>query len=143
MTNWQTMVQREQVARDREGKKLGQLLRRYSECIELRHKTRAILSQYEEQLQSVQDQSRSLADTQLYRVSIAQMRNALQQIDGQVYQLDLQISQVRSKLAQIERERQKYQLLLDQQAELARAELMRDEARVLDDYSIQRFNQQN
>jgi hypothetical protein len=32
---------------------------------------------------------------------------------------------------------------LDQQAELARAELMRDEARVLDDYSIQRFNQQN
>ena len=143
MTNWQTMVQREQVARDREGKKLGQLLRRHSECIELRHKTRAILSQYEEQLQSVQDQSRSLADTQLYRVSIAQMRNALQQIDGQVYQFELQISQVRVKLAQIERERQKYQLLLDQQAELARAELMRDEARVLDDYSIQRFNQQN
>jgi flagellar export protein FliJ len=143
MTNWQTMVQREQVAREREGKKLGQLLRRHSDCKELRRKTRAILSQYEEQLQSVQDQSRSLADTQLYRVSIAQMRNALQQIDGQVYQLDLQISQARSKLTRIERERQKYQLLLDQHAERARAELLRDEARVLDDYSIQRFNQQN
>ena len=143
MTIWQTMVQREQVARDREGKKLGQLLRRYSESLDLRRKTHAILSQYEEQLQSVQDQSRLLADTQLYRVSIAQMRNALQQIDGQVYQLDLQISQTRSKLTRIERERQKYQLLLDQQAEEARAELLRDEARVLDDYSIQRFNQQN
>jgi flagellar export protein FliJ len=143
MTNWQTLVQREQIARDREVKKLGQLLRRHSDCIELRRKTRAILSQYEEQFQSVQDQSRSLADTQLYRVSIAQMRNALQQIDGQVYQLDLQISQARSKLTRIERERQKYQLLLDQHAERARAELLRDEARVLDDYSIQRFNQQN
>ena len=143
MMNWQIMVQREQVARDREVKKLGQLLRRQSDCIELRRKTRAILSQYEEQFKSVQDQSRSLADTQLYRVSIAQMRNALQQIDGQVYQLDLQISQTRSKLTRIERERQKYQLLLDQQAEEARAELLRDEARVLDDYSIQRFNQQN
>jgi len=143
MTNWQIMVQREQVARDREGKKLGQLLRRYSECIELRRKTHTILSQYEEQLQSLQDQSRSLTDTQLYRVSIAQMRNALQQIDGQVYQLDLLISQVRSQLTRIERERQKYQLLLDQQEEQARAELIRDEARVLDDYSIQRFNQQN
>ena len=143
MTIWQTMVQREQVARDREGKKLGQLLRRYSESLDLRRKTHAILCQYEEQLQSVQDQSHSLADTQLYRVSIAQMRNALQQIDGQVYQLDLQISQTRSKLSLIERERQKYQLLLDQQAEQARAELLRDEARVLDDHSIQRFNQRN
>ena len=143
MANWQVMVQREQVARDREGKKLGQLLSRHAEYTELRLKTRSILTQYEEQLESVQDQSRSLKDTHLYRVSIAQMRTALQQIDGQIYRLAMQISQVRAKLGLIERERQKYQLLLDQQADQARAEVLRDEARVLDEYSIQRFNQQN
>ena len=143
MANWQVMVQREQAARDREGKKLGQLLNRYAEYTELRLKTRSILTQYEEQLESVQDQSRSLTETQLYRVSIAQMRTALQQIDGQIYQLAMQISQARVKLGLIERERQKYQLLLDQQVDRARAELSRDEARVLDEYSIQRFNQQN
>ena len=71
------------------------------------------------------------------------MRTALQQIDGQIYQLAMQISQARAKLGLIERERQKYQLLLDQQVDQARAELLRDEARVLDEYSIQRFNQQN
>ena len=106
MANWQVMVQREQAARDREGKKLGQLLSRHTEYIELRLKTRSILKQYEEQLESVQDQSRSLTDTQLYRVSIAQMRTALQQIDGQIYQLAIQISQARAKLGLIERERQ-------------------------------------
>ena len=143
MANWQVMVQREQAARDREGKKLGQLLNRYAEYTELRLKTRSILTQYEEQLESVQDQSCSLTETQLYRVSIAQMRTALQQIDGQIYQLAMQISQARVKLGLIERERQKYQLLLDQQVDRARAELLRDEARVLDEYSIQRFNQQN
>ncbi len=143
MANWQVMVQREQVARDREGKKLGQLINRHAEYTELRLKTRSILSQYEEQLESVQDQSRSLTDTQLYRVSIAQMRTAVQQIDGQIYQLAMQISQARAKLARIERERQKYQLLLDQQIDQARAEVLRDEARVLDEHSIQRFNQQN
>ena len=143
MANWQVMVQREQAARDREGKKLSQLLSRHAEYTELRLKTRSILTQYEEQLESLQDQSRSLKDTQLYRVSIAQMRTALQQIDGQIYQLAIQISQTRAKLGLIERERQKYQLLLDQQADQARAEVLRDEARVLDEYSIQRFNQQN
>ena len=143
MANWQVMVQREQVARDREGKKLGQLLSRHAEYTELRLKTRSILTQYEEQLESLQDQSRSLKDTQLYRVSIAQMRTALEQIDGQIYQLAIQISQTRAKLGLIERERQKYQLLLDQQVDQARAEVLRDEARVLDEYSIQRFNQQN
>ena len=143
MANWQVMIQREQAARDREGKKLGQLLSRHAEYTELRLKTRSILTQYEEQLESVQDQSRSLTDTQLYRVSIAQMRTALQQIDGQIYQLAMQISQARAKLGLIERERQKYQLLLDQQVDQARAELLGDEARVLDEYSIQRFNQQN
>ena len=143
MANWQVMVQREQAARDREGKKLGQLLSRHAECTELRLKTRSILTQYEEQLESIQDQSRLLTDTQLYRVSIAQMRTALQQIDGQIYQLVMQISQTRAKLGLIERERQKYQLLLDQQVDQARTELLRDEARVLDEYSIQRFNQQN
>jgi flagellar export protein FliJ len=143
MANWQVMVQREQVARDREGKKLSHLLSRHAEYTELRLKTRSILTQYEEQLESVQDQSRSLKDTQLYRVSIAQMRTALQQIDGQIYQLATQISQARAKLGLIERERQKYQLLLDQQVDQARAEVLRDEARVLDEYSIQRFNQQN
>ncbi len=143
MANWQVMVQREQAARDREGKKLSQLLSRHAEYTELRLKTRSILTQYEEQLESVQDQSRSLKDTHLYRVSIAQMRTALQQIDGQIYRLAMQISQVRAKLGLIERERQKYQLLLDQQADQARAEVLRDEARVLDEYSIQRFNQQN
>ena len=143
MANWQVIVQREQAARDREGKKLGQLLSRHAEYTELRLKTRSILTQYEEQLESVQDQSRSLTDTQLYRVSIAQMRTALQQIDGQIYQLATQISQARAKLGLIERERQKYQLLLDQQVDQARAEVLRDEARVLDEYSIQRFNQQN
>ena len=143
MANWQVMVQREQTARDREGKKLGQLLSRHAEYTELRLKTCSILTQYEEQLESAQDHSRSLADTQLYRVSIAQMRTALQQIDGQIYQLAMQISQARTKLGLIERERQKYQLLLDQQVDQARAELLRDEARALDEYSIQRFNQQN
>ena len=73
MANWQVMVQREQTARDREGKKLGQLLSRHAEYTELRLKTRSILTQYEEQLESVQDQSRSLTETQLYRVSIGQM----------------------------------------------------------------------
>ena len=143
MANWQVMVQREQAARDREGKKLGQLLSRHAEYTEIRLKTRSILTQYEGQLESVQEQSRSLTDTQLYRVSIAQMRTALQQIDGQIYQLVMQISQTRAKLGLIERERQKYQLLLDQQVDQARTELLRDEARVLDEYSIQRFNQQN
>ncbi len=143
MANWKVMVQREQAARDREGKKLGQLLSRHDEYTELRLKTCSILTQYEEQLTSAQDHSRSLADTQLYRVSIAQMRTALQQIDGQIYQLAMQIGQARAKLRLIERERQKYQLLFDQQVEQARAELLRDERRVLDEYSIQRFNQQN
>ena len=143
MASWQVMVQREQAVRDRESKKLGQMINRLAEYTELRLKTRSILMQYEEQLASVQDQSRSLTDTQLYRVSIAQMRTALQQIDGQIYQLAMQISQARAKLGLIERERQKYQLLLDQQIARARAEVLRDEARVLDEYSIQRFNQQN
>ena len=31
MTNWNVLVQREQIARDREGKKLGELMRRRSE----------------------------------------------------------------------------------------------------------------
>ena len=143
MANWQVMVQREQAVRDREGKKLGQLINRHAEYTELRLKTRSILMQYEEQLASVQDQSRSLTETQLYRVSIAQMRTALQHIDGQIYQLEMQISQARAKLVLIERERQKYQLLLDQQIDQARAEVLRDEAHVLDEHSIQRFNQQN
>ena len=143
MANWQAMIQREQAARDREGKKLGQLINRHAEYTKLRLKTRSILTQYEEQLESVQDQSRTLVDTQLYRVSIAQMRTALQQIDGQIYRLAMQISQARAKLVLIERERQKYQLLLDQQIDQARAEALRDEARVLDEHSIQRFNQQN
>jgi flagellar biosynthesis chaperone FliJ len=137
------MVQREQATRDRESKKLGQLLSRHAEYTELRLKTHSILTQYEKQLESVQDQSRLLMDTQLYRVSIAQMRTALQQIDGQIYQLAMQISQAREKLGLIERELQKYQLLLDLQVDRARAEVLRDEARVLDEYSIQRFNQQN
>jgi flagellar biosynthesis chaperone FliJ len=143
MANWQVMVQREQATRDRESKKLGQLLSRHAEYNELRLKTHSILTQYEKQLESVQDQSRLLMDTQLYRVSIAQMRTALQQIDGQIYQLAMQISQTREKLGLIERELQKYQLLLDLQVDRARAEVLRDEARVLDEYSIQRFNQQN
>jgi flagellar biosynthesis chaperone FliJ len=143
MANWQVMVQREQATRDRESKKLGQLLSRHAEYTELRLKTHSILTQYEKQLESVQDQSRLLMDTQLYRVSIAQMRTALQQIDGQIYQLAMQISQTREKLGLIERELQKYQLLLDLQVDRARAEVLRDEARVLDEYSIQRFNQQN
>ena len=143
MANWQVMVQREQAALDREGKKLGQLLSRHAEYTELGLKTRSILMQYEEQLASVQDQSRSLTDTQMYRVSIAQMRTALQQTDGQIYHLEMQISQARAKLVLIERERQKYQLLLDQQIDQARAEVLRDDARVLDEYAIQRFNQQN
>ena len=143
MASWQVMVQREQAVRDRESKKLGQLINRHAEYTELRLKTRSILMQYEEQLASVQDQSRSLTETQLYRVSIAQMRTALQHIDGQIYQLEMQISQARAKLVLIERERQKYQLLLDQQIDQARAEVLRDEARVLDEHSIQRFNQQN
>jgi flagellar biosynthesis chaperone FliJ len=143
MANWQVMVQREQATRDRESKKLGQLLSRHAEYTELRLKTHSILTQYEKQLESVQDQSRLLMDTQLYRVSIAQMRTALQQIDGQIYQLAMQISQAREKLGLIERELQKYQLLLDLQVDRARAEVLRDEARVLDEYSIQRFNQQN
>jgi flagellar biosynthesis chaperone FliJ len=143
MANWQVMVQREQATRDLESKKLGQLLSRHAEYTELRLKTHSILTQYEKQLESVQDQSRLLMDTQLYRVSIAQMRTALQQIDGQIYQLAMQISQTREKLGLIERELQKYQLLLDLQVDRARAEVLRDEARVLDEYSIQRFNQQN
>ena len=46
MANWQVMVQREQAARDREGKKLGQLLSRHAEYTELQLKTRSILMQY-------------------------------------------------------------------------------------------------
>ena len=141
MTNWNVLVQREQIARDREGKKLGELMGRRSEYCELRTKTQAILTKYEEQLKQTHSQSRSIADTHLYRVSIAQMRNALAQLDGQIYQLNGQINRVRSVLGQIERERQKYQLLVEQDEEAQRIEVARDDARILDDFSIQRFNQ--
>ena len=141
MTNWNILVQREQIARDREGKKLGELMSRRAEYSELRTKTQAILTQYEEQLKEAHSQSRSIADTHLYRVSIAQMRNALEQLDGQIYQLNGQINCVRSVLGQIERERQKYQLLVEQDEEARRIEVERDDARSLDDFSIQRFNQ--
>ena len=141
MTNWNVLVQREQIARDREGKKLGELMSRRSEYSKLRTKTQAILTQYEERLKEAHSQSRSIADTHLYRVSIAQMRNALEQLDGQIYQLNGQINRVRSVLGQIERERQKYQLLVEQDEEARRIEVARDDARILDDFSIQRFNQ--
>ena len=141
MTNWNVLVQREQISRDREGKKLGELMSRRSEYSELRTKTQAILTQYEEQLKEAHSQSRSIADTHLYRVSIAQMRNALEQLDGQIYQLNGQINRVRLVLGQIERERQKYQLLVEQDEEARRIEVERDDARSLDDFSIQRFNQ--
>ena len=141
MTNWNVLVQREQIARDREGKKLGELMSRRSECTELRTKTQAILTQYEEQLKEAYNQSQSIADTHLYRVSIAQMRNALEQLDGQIYHLNGQINRVRLVLGQIERERQKYQLLVEQDKEAQRIEVARDDARILDDFSIQRFNQ--
>ena len=141
MTNWNVLVQREQIARDREGKKLGELMGRRSEYSELRTKTQVILTHYEEQLKQTHSQSRSIADTHLYRVSIAQMRNALEQLDGQIYQLNGQINRVRSVLGQIERERQKYQLLVEQDEEAQRIEVARDDARILDDFSIQRFNQ--
>lgn len=141
MTNWSILVQREQIARDREGKKLGELMSRRSEYSELRTKTQAILTQYEEQLKEALSQSRSIANTHLYRVSIAQMRNAIAQLDGQIFQLNVQITRVRSLLGQIERERQKYQLLVEQDEEAHRIEVARDDARVLDDFSIQRFNQ--
>ena len=141
MTNWNVLVQREQIARDREGKKLGELMSRRSEYSKLRTKTQAILTQYEERLKEAHSQSRSIADTHLYRVSIAQMRNALEQLDGQIYQLNGQINRVRLVLGQIERERQKYQLLVEQEEEARRIEVARDDARILDDFSIQRFNQ--
>ena len=141
MTNWSVLVRREQIARDREGKKLGELMSRRYEYSELRTKTQAILMQYEEQLKEAHSRSRLIADTHLYRVSIAQMRNALEQLDGQIYQLNGQINRVRSVLGQIERERQKYQLLVEQEEEARRIEVARDDARILDDFSIQRFNQ--
>ena len=141
MTNWNVLVQREQIARDREGKKLGELMSRRSEYNELRIKTRTILTQYEERLKETHSQSRSIADTHLYRVSIAQMRNALEQLDGQIFQLNGQINRARSVLGQIERERQKYQLLVEQDEEAKRIEVARDDARILDEFSIQRFNQ--
>ena len=141
MTNWNVLVQREQIARDREGKKLGELMSRRSEYNELRIKTREILTQYEERLKETHSQSRSIADTHLYRVSIAQMRNALEQLDGQIFQLNGQINRARSVLGQIERERQKYQLLVEQDEEAKRIEVARDDARILDEFSIQRFNQ--
>ena len=135
------MVQREQIARDREGKKLGELMRRQSEYIELRNKTYTILAQYEEQLKEVHRQSRLMTDTHLYRVSISQMRNALEQINEQIFQVNGQIKRARLVLRQIEQERQKYQLLVEQDEEARRIELAQDEARALDDFSIQRFNQ--
>jgi flagellar export protein FliJ len=141
MTNWNVLVQREQIARDREGKKLGELMSRRSEYSGLRKKTQAILTQYEAQLKEAHSQSLSIADTHLYRVSIAQMRNALEQLDGQIYQLNGQINRARSVLARIERERQKYQLLVEQDEKARQIEAARDDARVLDDFSIQRFNQ--
>jgi len=141
MTNWNVLVQREQIARDREGKKLGELMSRRAEYGELKAKTRSILTQYEEQLKEAYNQSQSIADTHLYRASIAQMRNALAQLDGQIYQINVQINRVRSALGQIERERQKYQLLVEQDEEARRIEAARDDARILDDFSIQRFNQ--
>ena len=141
MTNWNVLVQREQIARDREGKKLGELMSRRSEYSKLRTKTQAILTQYEERLKEAHSRSRSIADTHLYRASIAQMRNALEQLDGQIYQLNGQIDRVRSVLGQIERERQKYQLLVEQDEEAKRIEVARDDARILDEFSIQRFNQ--
>ena len=141
MTNWNVLVQREQIARDREGKKLGELMGRRSEYCELRTKTQAILTQYEEQLKQTHSQSRAIADTHLYRVSIGQMRNALEQLDGQIYRLNDQINRTRSVLGQIECERQKYQLLVEQEEAARRIEAARDDARILDDFSTQRFNQ--
>ena len=135
------MVQREQIARDREGKKLGELMRRQSEYIELRNKTQTILAQYEGQLKEVHRQSRLMTDTHLYRVSISQMRNALEQINEQIFQVNGQIKRARLVLGQIEQERQKYHLLVEQDEEARRIELAQDEARALDDFSIQRFNQ--
>lgn len=141
MTNWNVMVQREQIARDREGKKLGELMRRQSEYIELRNKTQTILAQYEEQLKEVHRQSRLMTDTHLYRVSISQMRNALERINEQIFQVNGQIKRARLVLGQIEQERQKYQLLVEQDEEARRIEVARDDARILDDFAIQRFNQ--
>ncbi|MDB2619384.1 flagellar FliJ family protein [Litoricolaceae bacterium] len=141
MTNWNVLVQREQIARDREGKKLGELMNRRSEYSELRIKTRAILTQYEEQLKEAHSQPRLIADTHLYRISIGQMRNALEQLDGQIYRLNDQINRIRSVLGQIECERQKYQLLVEQEEAARRIEAARDDARILDDFSTQRFNQ--
>ena len=141
MTNWNVLVQREQIARDREGKKLGELMNRRSEYSELRTKTRAILTQYEEQLKEAHSQPRLIADTHLYRISIGQMRNALEQLDGQIYRLNDQINRTRSVLGQIECERQKYQLLVEQEEAARRIEAARDDARILDDFSTQRFNQ--
>ena len=69
------------------------------------------------------------------------MRNALEQLDGQIYRLNGQINRARSVLGQIERERQKYQLLVEQEEEARRIEAARDDARILDDFSTQRFNQ--
>ena len=135
------MVQREQIARDREGKKLGELMRRQSEYIELRNKTQTILAQYEEQLKEVHRQSRLMTDTHLYRVSISQMRNALERINEQIFQVNGQIKRARLVLGQIEQERQKYQLLVEQDEEARRIEVARDDARILDDFAIQRFNQ--
>ena len=141
MTNWNVLVQREQIARDREGKKLGELMNRRSEYSELRIITRAILTQYEEQLKEAHSQPRLIADTHLHRVSIGQMRNALEQLDGQIYRLNDQINRTRSVLGQIECERQKYQLLVEQEEAARRIEAARDDARILDDFSTQRFNQ--
>ena len=141
MTNWNVLVQREHIARDREGKKLGELMSRRSEYSELRTKTQVILTQYEEQLKEAHSQPRLIADTHLYRVSIGQMRNALEQLDGQIYRLNDQINRTRSVLGQIECERQKYQLLVEQEEAARRIEAARDDARILDDFSTQRFNQ--
>lgn len=143
MSSWAILERREQNSRDRESKKLVALINKSNEQSVLREKTQILLSQYEEQLQIVQARSGSLTESHLYRSSIAQMRNALEQLDMVLFRLDRDIKRYRSLVQNIECERRKFQLLVDNENEVLADDLIRQESRMLDEFSIARFNAKN
>lgn len=139
MSSWLILERREQNSRNRESKKLLALINKSGEQRILREKTQVLLFQYEEQLRKAQAKSGSLLETQLYRSSIGQMRNALEQLDMVLFRLERDIQHYRSSVRDIEQERRKFQLLVDNEKEVVEDEANRIESQMLDEFSIQRF----
>ena len=139
MSSWLILERREQNSRDRESKKLLALINKSGEQTILREKTQVLLFQYEEQLRKAQAKAGSLMETQLYRSSIGQMRNALEQLDMVLFRLERDIQHYRGSVRDIEQERRKFQLLVDNEKEVVEDEANRIESQLLDEFSIQRF----